>query len=187
MTPAGATADLPLYRLHLVRAGYLFMGLGLAVVKWPLTIKGADAMPLFEGIVACLLTAMSLLAFLGLRLSGQAAPRAAVRIGMETALARPRRRAARRRGRPRRAGGQVLANGSGEPGQVVEGQRRTGSAAEGHHVQRDAGVDQAGYGVEQLVRRQRGGWRRRWWRGSWRWCRRGRTPPPVQRRSWRVS
>jgi hypothetical protein len=60
-------ADLPLYRLHLMRAGYLLMGLGLAVVKWPLIINDADSLPLFEGVVACLLTAMSLLAFLGLR------------------------------------------------------------------------------------------------------------------------
>ena len=67
MTPADTTIGLPLYRLHLMRAGYLFMGVGLAVVKWPLIIDGAAAMPLFEGIVACLLTAMSLLAFLGLR------------------------------------------------------------------------------------------------------------------------
>lgn len=59
--------DLPLHRLHLMRAGYLLMGLGLAVVKWPLIINGADSLPLFEGVVACLLTAMSLLSFLGLR------------------------------------------------------------------------------------------------------------------------
>jgi hypothetical protein len=58
---------LPLHRLHLMRAGYLLMGLGLAVVKWPLIVNGADSLPLFEGVVACLLTAMSLLAFLGLR------------------------------------------------------------------------------------------------------------------------
>jgi hypothetical protein len=69
MNPADTitTAALPLYRLHLMRAGYLLMGLGLAVVKWPLVVHGAATMPLFEGVVACLLTAMSLLAFLGLR------------------------------------------------------------------------------------------------------------------------
>jgi hypothetical protein len=59
--------ELPLYRLHLMRAGYLLMGLGLAVVKWPLLLDDAHSLPLFEGVVACLLTAMSLLAFLGLR------------------------------------------------------------------------------------------------------------------------
>jgi hypothetical protein len=61
------TADLPLYRLNLMRAGYLLMGIGLAVVKWPAVISHDDSWPLFEGIVACILTAMSLLAFLGLR------------------------------------------------------------------------------------------------------------------------
>ena len=60
-------SGLPLHRLYLLRAGYLLMGLGLAVVKWPLIVNGADTLPLFEGIVACLLTAMSLLALLGLR------------------------------------------------------------------------------------------------------------------------
>jgi hypothetical protein len=58
--------DLPLYRLHLMRGGYLLMGLGLVFVKWPLLLR-ADSLPVFEGVVACLLVAMSLLAFLGLR------------------------------------------------------------------------------------------------------------------------
>jgi hypothetical protein len=43
------------------------MGVGLAIVKWPAVISHNDSWPLLEGIVACLLTAMSLLAFLGLR------------------------------------------------------------------------------------------------------------------------
>jgi hypothetical protein len=60
-------SGLPLHRLYLLRAGYLLMGLGLAVVTWPLVVNGADTLPLFEGVVACLLTALSLLAFLGLR------------------------------------------------------------------------------------------------------------------------
>lgn len=58
---------MPLYRLHLMRVGYLVMGVGLAVVKWPLLIGYDRSIPLFEGVVAVLLTAMSLLAFLGLR------------------------------------------------------------------------------------------------------------------------
>jgi hypothetical protein len=64
---AAEVAELPLWRLHLMRVGYLFMGVGLAVVKWPLVIGYDQAMPLYEGVVAVLLTAMSLLAFLGLR------------------------------------------------------------------------------------------------------------------------
>lgn len=60
------TTDLSLTRLHMMRAGYLLMGVGLAVVKWPL-LSDASTMPLYEGVTLCLLTAMSLLALLGLR------------------------------------------------------------------------------------------------------------------------
>jgi hypothetical protein len=63
----GGPADLPTWRLNLMRVGYAVMGVGLALVKWPLIIGYDQSMPLFEGIVAVLLTAMSLLAFLGLR------------------------------------------------------------------------------------------------------------------------
>ena len=50
-----------------MRVGYAVMGFGLAVVKWPLVINYDQSLPLFGGVVAVLLTAMSLLAFLGLR------------------------------------------------------------------------------------------------------------------------
>jgi hypothetical protein len=59
--------EVPLWRLHVMRVGYLVMGLGLAVVKWPIVIGYDRSVPLFEGVVAVILTAMSLLAFLGLR------------------------------------------------------------------------------------------------------------------------
>ena len=59
-------SDLSLPRLHLMRAGYLLMGVGLALVKWPL-LPGAASLPLYEGVTLCLLAAMSFLAFLGLR------------------------------------------------------------------------------------------------------------------------
>jgi len=57
---------LPLYRLNLMRIGYLVMGVGLAVYRWPLLLQ-APALPVAEGAIVCILTAMSLLAFLGLR------------------------------------------------------------------------------------------------------------------------
>ncbi len=63
----GVVADLPIWRLNLMRVGYAVMGVGLALVKWPVVIGYDRTMPLFEGVVAVLLTAMSLLAFLGLR------------------------------------------------------------------------------------------------------------------------
>jgi len=59
--------ELTVWRLNLMRVGYLVIGLGLAVVKWPVVIGYDRSTPLFEGVVAVLLTAMSLLAFLGLR------------------------------------------------------------------------------------------------------------------------
>ena len=72
--PAAGTVDataadqeLSTRRLNLMRCGYAFMGVGLAIVKWPVLVQNVSALPLFEGVVACLLTGMSLLAFLGLR------------------------------------------------------------------------------------------------------------------------
>jgi hypothetical protein len=59
--------ELSTRRLNIMRCGYAFMGVGLAIVKWPVLVQGVSSLPLFEGVVACLLTAMSLLAFLGLR------------------------------------------------------------------------------------------------------------------------
>jgi hypothetical protein len=61
-----ARPELSLHRLHLMRVGYAFMGLGLVVVKWPL-LPEAHSQPLFESVVTCLLVAMSVLALLGLR------------------------------------------------------------------------------------------------------------------------
>ena len=59
--------ELSTRRLNIMRLGYAFMGVGLAIVKWPILVQNASSLPVFEGVVACLLTAMSLLAFLGLR------------------------------------------------------------------------------------------------------------------------
>jgi hypothetical protein len=66
--PTADPAPLGVRRLNMMRIGYLFMGVGLVLVKWPLIINGTVAtLPVYEGVVAVLLTAMSLLAFLGLR------------------------------------------------------------------------------------------------------------------------
>jgi hypothetical protein len=66
-SPSVDAEELPLWRLHAMRVGYAVMGVGLAIVKWPLVINYDQSFPLYEGVVAVLLTAMSLLAFLGLR------------------------------------------------------------------------------------------------------------------------
>ena len=60
-------ARLPLYRVNLMRVGYAVMGFGLVAVKWPLLVTHPDPWPLFEGVVTCILVAMSVLALLGLR------------------------------------------------------------------------------------------------------------------------
>ncbi|MDX6299410.1 MAG: hypothetical protein QOF53_624 [Nocardioidaceae bacterium] len=65
-TRRSASTNLSLTRLYAMRGGYLLMGVGLAIVKWPL-LSATHTMPLYEGVTLCLLTAMSLLAFLGLR------------------------------------------------------------------------------------------------------------------------
>jgi len=65
--PSTPAAELSARSLNVMRIGYAFMGIGLAIVKWPLLVNNARSLPLWEGVVVCLLTAMSLLAFLGLR------------------------------------------------------------------------------------------------------------------------
>ena len=69
-TPSGsrttAPASLPTYRVNIMRLGYGLMAFGIAAAKWPV-LPGAASLPVYEGVVAALLTAVSLLAFLGLR------------------------------------------------------------------------------------------------------------------------
>jgi hypothetical protein len=58
---------LSLRRLYVLRIGYLVMGGGLAIVKWPAFITHDGPWPLWDGVVQCLLVAMSVLALLGLK------------------------------------------------------------------------------------------------------------------------
>ncbi|NLG19984.1 MAG: hypothetical protein GX555_00950 [Actinomycetales bacterium] len=62
-------APLSTFRVNLMRVGFLVMAVGLALVKWPLFFRdgGVGSLPALEGVVAVLLTAMGLLAILGLR------------------------------------------------------------------------------------------------------------------------
>jgi hypothetical protein len=59
-----------------MRIGYLVMGVGLVFLKWPLFFQngGVGSLPVYEGVVAALLTAMSLLWFLGVRYPIQLLP-----------------------------------------------------------------------------------------------------------------
>jgi hypothetical protein len=59
-------ARAPVWQLNLLRLGYLVVGGGLVVVKWPLLFNHGP-WELKEGTVECMLVAMSLLALLGLR------------------------------------------------------------------------------------------------------------------------
>lgn len=65
---------LSLTRLYLLRAGYLLIGIGLVLVKWPELVNHPQPWPLFESVVACMLVALSLLAFLGVRYPVQLLP-----------------------------------------------------------------------------------------------------------------
>ena len=66
VTTVATATRLTTRQLVLMRGGYLFMGLGLALVKWP-RLGEASRLPLYEGVTLALLTAMSVLALLGLR------------------------------------------------------------------------------------------------------------------------
>jgi hypothetical protein len=77
-TTHSAAASLPTNglsarRLNVMRAGYLFMGLGLVAVKWPL-LPDAHTLPLYEGVTVSILTAMSLFALLGVRYPAKLLP-----------------------------------------------------------------------------------------------------------------
>jgi hypothetical protein len=59
--------ELPLWRLHVLRLGYLILGGGLVVYKWPLLFDHAMPWPPMTSVVTCVLVGMSVLALLGLR------------------------------------------------------------------------------------------------------------------------
>jgi hypothetical protein len=67
-----ATLSLP--RLYLLRIGYLVMGVGLAITKWPLVINHDGPWPATEGAVLAMLVALSLLSFVGVRYPVQMLP-----------------------------------------------------------------------------------------------------------------
>ena len=50
------------------------MGVGLALTKWPMVIQPHGPWPLWKGVVTCMLVALSLLAFLGIRYPVQMLP-----------------------------------------------------------------------------------------------------------------
>jgi hypothetical protein len=59
-------SSLPTWRLNLMRVGYLVMGVGLVIRKWP-ELVAHEPWELKHGTVLTMLVAMSVLALLGLR------------------------------------------------------------------------------------------------------------------------
>jgi hypothetical protein len=75
--PAGngaATSEVSTLRLYLLRATYLLMLVGLGLQFWPGFFEPDAHWSLMGGVVRCMLTAMSLLAALGLRYPLQMLP-----------------------------------------------------------------------------------------------------------------
>ena len=62
-----AAAEVSLPRLYALRAGYLLMGVGLAVTEGPSFVQDSLSWPLMEGVVKCMLAAMWVLALVGIR------------------------------------------------------------------------------------------------------------------------
>ena len=66
--------EISLLRLYALRAGYLLLVVGLGIEIWPGIIHHARPWELMEGVVQCVLGALSLLALLGLRYPLQMLP-----------------------------------------------------------------------------------------------------------------
>ena len=67
-TPGNSTSagTLPAFRLNLMRGGYLLMAVGTLVVKGPMLLQ-VSSLPAIEGAEFCILIALALLSFLGMR------------------------------------------------------------------------------------------------------------------------
>lgn len=66
--------DVSVFRLYLLRAGYLLLVVGLGLTVWPSILNPAKSWELMHGVVVAMLGAMGLLAVLGLRYPLQMLP-----------------------------------------------------------------------------------------------------------------
>lgn len=67
--------DISIVRLYLLRVTYVLVGVGLGVEIWPLILRSAAVPPAhMQGVVRAMLTAVSLLALLGVRYPLQLLP-----------------------------------------------------------------------------------------------------------------
>jgi hypothetical protein len=67
LPPIRKDREPPLWRLYTLRLGYLIIAVGLGIEIWPGIILRHDGWGLMQGVVQCMLGALSLLALLGLR------------------------------------------------------------------------------------------------------------------------
>jgi hypothetical protein len=66
--------EVSIFRLNLLRAGYLVISVGLGITLWPSLLDPAHTWPLNGGVVVSMLGAMSALAVLGIRYPLQMLP-----------------------------------------------------------------------------------------------------------------
>lgn len=66
--------DVSMLRVHVLRAAYLLLVVGLGLTIWPLILSHSPDWPLFNGVTCALLGAVSVLALLGLRYPLQMLP-----------------------------------------------------------------------------------------------------------------
>lgn len=66
--------EISVLRLHALRAGYLLLVVGLGLTVWPGVIHHDRPWELMQGVVHCMLAALSALAILGLRYPLQMLP-----------------------------------------------------------------------------------------------------------------
>lgn len=59
--------DLPAWRLNLLRVGYALIAFALGAQVWPGIVQDHASWKLMQGVVQCMLGALSLVAFMGLR------------------------------------------------------------------------------------------------------------------------
>lgn len=60
-------SELSVFRLNLLRAGYLLLAVGLGTFMWPQLIAEGPALKVPSGVMLCMLCALGLLSVLGLR------------------------------------------------------------------------------------------------------------------------
>ena len=66
--------EVSLFRLYVLRAGYLLIAVGLATTIWPIVINHSPQWPLMNGVACSLLAAVSVLAAVGIRYRLQMLP-----------------------------------------------------------------------------------------------------------------